>query len=110
VPSQQPIPDGGNKRKTPPISLDLQANQKPRITPPDSTKVFTELRERWEELTPAYEKLAQKLKEISLAASNPSSAPRIEVSVEEVKVLTARWQGWHNELAAISARFGENTP
>ncbi|OCF37515.1 hypothetical protein I316_00640 [Kwoniella heveanensis BCC8398] len=63
------------------------------------------LRERYEELFPAYQQLTKKLAKVHQSAE--SEAGLQGVSEEEVGKLVKRWEKWHNELAEIRRWFGD---
>lgn len=72
------------------------------------------LRERYEELFPAYQLLAQRLAAIHQACEDVSAGGAgaagdgvgLGVSAEELTKLVGRWERWHKELEGIRRWFG----
>lgn len=96
------------KRKPPPPALELNnTSHRDFITQPipkytKSTRPDPEsLRERYEELFPAYQQLTRKMVKVHQAAEVG------EGNVEEVEKMVERWGRWHKELEGIRRWFGE---
>jgi hypothetical protein len=96
------------RRKSPPAELKLKANGHASATtmsPP--AKSPEDMRERYEELYPAYQQLAQKLMVVYQTAEDAKVDGGPVVAKEEVDKMVARWQKWHAELEGIRACFGD---
>lgn len=63
------------------------------------------MRERYEELYPAYQQLARKLTAIYQDCEDVEVEGKLSVSTEEVAKMAARWKKWHAELAEIRQWF-----
>ncbi|ORY20709.1 hypothetical protein BCR39DRAFT_554905 [Naematelia encephala] len=64
-----------------------------------------QLRERYDELFPAYQLLTKRLAKVHAAAEG--SGEPAGVGVEEVEKMVSKWEKWHNELAGIRRWFAE---
>ncbi|KAK8846784.1 hypothetical protein IAR55_005872 [Kwoniella newhampshirensis] len=62
------------------------------------------LRDRYEELFPAYQQLTKKLIKVHQAAE---SGLDVGIGEEGVGVMVRKWERWHKELAEIRRWFGE---
>ena len=88
-------------RKAPPTPLKLNGN-----TPPDDKKPDPEeLRERYEELFPAYEQLSRKLAKLHQDAEADDFEQEVEIDNQELQKLVSRWNRWHAELSSIRNWF-----
>lgn len=72
------------------------------LVPPKSPE---SMRERYEELYPAYQQLARKLTAIYQDCEDVEVEGRLSNSTEEVAKMAARWKKWHAELAEIRQWF-----
>lgn len=124
------------KRKAPPPELKLNGHAAPALTSTQTHAAngslekkisdFTRqevpdpeaLRERYEELFPAYQMMTKKLAKLHRAAEVDeeqeegevgSGGPRLGVKPGEVEKMVARWEKWHHELEGIRRWFGEAT-
>ena len=88
------------KRKSPPPELKLNGHQHAQ-TPRDPEV----MRDRYEELYPAYEQLTRKLIRIHCVAEDDGT---VDAEREEVERMVGKWKKWHVELTAIRACFGED--
>jgi hypothetical protein len=90
------------KRKSRPPSLDLEPTSR---SPPDPEA----MRDRYEELFPAYQLLTRRLVNLHSAAEGIQlgDAEAEVVSKEEVGKMVNKWERWHTELAGIRRWFGE---
>ncbi|WVQ76814.1 hypothetical protein IAR50_006488 [Cryptococcus sp. DSM 104548] len=61
------------------------------------------LRDRYEELYPAYQKLAEKLSRVHHAAE---AGEELGVSELEIRKMAGKWERWHMELSDIRKWFG----
>ncbi|ODN75430.1 hypothetical protein L202_06581 [Cryptococcus amylolentus CBS 6039] len=61
------------------------------------------LRDRYEELYPAYQKLAEKLSRVHHAAE---AGGDIGMSEMEIRKMASKWERWHTELSDIRRWFG----
>ncbi|WVQ97872.1 hypothetical protein IAU59_004988 [Kwoniella sp. CBS 9459] len=81
-------------------SRDTSTSRRDREPDPES------LRERYEELFPAYEQLTRKLAKVHQSAEN--GGPGLQsLSEEEVSKMVKKWEKWHNELGEIRRWFGD---
>lgn len=85
------------------VSTTANGHSSPPPTPP--LKSPEEMRERYEELYPAYQQLARKLTAIYQSCEDVEVEGRLNVSKEEVAKLAARYKKWHTELAEIRQWF-----
>jgi hypothetical protein len=102
-PSKRPSPPPP-RRKSPPAELNLVPNG--HVATPSKTP--DEMRERYEELYPAYQQLTQKLMVVYQDAEDAKLDEGTVASKEEVDKMVTRWQKWHTELEGIRACFGED--
>jgi hypothetical protein len=110
-PPPRPMPSF-QKRKSPPVPLDLKNQPKSR-TPstvsserPDDPE---DLRDRYEELYPAYHLLTIKLSALHRAAEGMEigeEAVEVLPSTAEMEKMVKKWERWHMELAGIRKWFG----
>jgi len=75
-----------------------------------SPRDHSKLRERYEQLSPIYYTLAEKLQEVMKVSADPSYTPRITYRMEEVVAMTAEYQKINAEMAEISRWFGPASP
>lgn len=87
-----------SKRKPPPPELELNGH---REEPPDPEA----LRERYEELFPAYEQLSRKLAKLHRDAEAEEEGEVVEMDDKELAKMVARWEKWHRELEGIRRWF-----
>lgn len=85
-------------RKPAPPELKLNGH---RDEPPDPEA----LRERYEELFPAYEQLSKKLAKLHRDAEAEEEGEVVEMDGKELAKLVARWEKWHGELEGIRRWF-----
>lgn len=112
-PTTKPIPmPSFQKRKSPPIPLEFK--HQPKSTTPSTVSSERpddpeDLRDRYEELYPAYQLLTRKLMALHQTAEG------VEVGDGEVVVLPSKgelekmvgkWERWHKELSGIRRWFG----
>ncbi|WVF70010.1 hypothetical protein IAT40_004796 [Kwoniella sp. CBS 6097] len=64
------------------------------------------LRERYEELFPAYQQLTKKLAKVHQSAENGGAGLQ-GLSEDEVGKMVKRWERWHHELGEIRRWFGD---
>ena len=86
-------------RKAPPPALEL--NNGHQEEPPDPET----MRERYEELFPAYELLSRKLASLHREAEGEEEGEVVEMDPKELEKLVGRWQKWHRELEGIRRYF-----
>lgn len=94
--SKAPLPK--ITRKVPPPKLHLNGN---RDEPPDPEA----LRERYDELFPAYQLLSRKLVELHREAEGEEEGEVVEIDAKELEKMVARWEKWHKELEGIRRFF-----
>ena len=87
-------------RRAPPPQLKLNGHD-PAVAP--SKQDPEALRDRYEELFPAYQQLAKKLAKVHRACEDGNP----EVPSAEVRKMVGKWEKWHAELAEIRNWFGE---
>ena len=102
------------KRKAPP-ELELNGHTNGHTSPPHSKRVRPNeetLRDRYEELFPAYQLYTQKLLKIQqeLQAGNEGEGEEEGELVDQVEVgrMVKKWEKWHRELEDIRRWFGES--
>ncbi|KAI9635404.1 uncharacterized protein MKK02DRAFT_32836 [Dioszegia hungarica] len=116
LPPSRPIANF-TKRKSPPQPLDLHSpTQQTKSRTPSTTASELErpddpedLRDRYEELYPAYQILTTKLIGLHRAAEGVELGEAdIEMlpTKEEMEKLVKKWERWHKELAGIRRWFG----
>lgn len=87
-------------RKPPPPELKLNGHkEKERQPDPEA------LRERYEELFPAYEQLSRKLAQLHRDAEGEEEGEVVEMDQRELGRLVAKWEKWHRELEGIRKWF-----
>jgi hypothetical protein len=87
-----------SSRKAAPPELKLNGH---RGEPPDPEA----LRERYEELFPAYEQLSRKLAKLHRDAEAEEEGEVVEMNDKELAKMVARWEKWHAELEGIRRWF-----
>ena len=87
------------KRKSPPPEFKLNGHQHAQTARDPEV-----MRDRYEELYPAYEQLTRKLTRIHCIAEDDGT---VDAGREEVERMVGKWKKWHAELAAIRIWFGE---
>jgi len=85
-------------RKQPPPELKLNGHAHlPTERDPET------MRDRYEELFPAYEQLSKKLAKVHRAAESGVS---VDIGKEKVEKMVKKWEKWHEELSGIRMWFG----
>ena len=102
-----------NHRPSPPLTSPSASRGRARKLPPPELKINGHhthvrdpemMRDRYEELFPAYEQLTKRLARLHKAAEG---GQEVEVRKEEVEKMVGKWTKWHEELADIRMWFGE---
>lgn len=81
------------------------ATQPAPVTLSPPFKTSEEMRDRYEELYPAYEQLAQKLTVVYQDCESVEAIGAVHYDVEEIERLAKKWQKWHAELEQIRQWF-----
>lgn len=87
-------------RKTPLDNPQLNGHGE-KERPPDPEA----LRERYEELFPAYEQLSNKLAKLHRDAEAEEEGEVVEMDQRELAKMVAKWEKWHRELEGIRKWF-----
>jgi len=109
--SPAPAPAKSHTRKppTPELTLNGHTHTHTRThvhapTPRQPGRDPETMRDRYEELFPAYQQLTEKLARVHRAAEDGED---VGVGKEEVGKMVGKWGRWHAELAGIRVWFGE---
>ncbi|WRT64970.1 uncharacterized protein IL334_001911 [Kwoniella shivajii] len=83
----------------------LDSNKSGKSTASDPEPDQEKLRDRYEELYPAYQLLTKRLSKIHQAAE---TGLNVDMDQQEVSKLVNKWEKWHNELQGIRRWFSES--
>lgn len=106
-PSKRPTPPSSHSKAPAhtPVKSNGHTSTSPSSTKSALPKSPDDMRERYEELFPAYQLLTKKLVGVYQDCEDVEVEDDLNVTKAEVAKMAQRWQKWHNELEGIRQWF-----